>query len=202
VAPSPAIEPREREARVFLMTSSLARQLPLATVIIAMVPRFAVEVASWRLFNRLSVVGLANRAWSMVTLDRSIVLLIQDFVVTDEPTTTRLLRRKIDLISALVLLRATLLTRITGDAGIVRQRAAIVPLGRIGTEELGTACLSAIAIFARESRVPPNRPPSLRKVVADGGKMSRRCFETIAGPCGRSVTKHVCIAGRAGQVAC
>ena len=178
------IEPREREGkRVFLMTSSGSRgvSFPLATVIIAMVPRFAVESG----FMEIVQLVYRGRGFSEPrkvdgdALDRRIVLLIQDFVVTDEPIDDRAwLRRKIDLVSALVLLRATLLTRITGDAGIVRQRAAIVPVGRIGTDELGTSLSSAIAIFVRESRVylAETVPPSLRKVVADGVEDTEALF--------------------------
>jgi len=165
------------------MTSSGSRgvSFPLATVIIAMVPRFAVESG----FMEIAQLVYRGRGFSeprMVdgdALDRRIVLLIQDFVVTDEPIDDRAwLRRKIDLISALVLVRATLLTRITGDAGIVRQRAAIVPVGRIGTDELGTSLSSAIAIFVRESRVylAETVPPYLRKLVADGVEDTEALF--------------------------
>jgi hypothetical protein len=178
------IEPSEREGkRVFLMTSSGSRgvSFPLATVIIAMVPRFAIESG----FMEIVQLVYRGRGFSEPrsidgdALDRRIVLLIQDFVVTDEPIDDRAwLRRKIDLVSALVLLRATLLTRITGDAGIVRQRAAIVPVGRIGTDEMGTNLSSAIAIFVRECRVylAETVPPYLRKLVADGMEDTEALF--------------------------
>ncbi|HEV2124268.1 MAG TPA: hypothetical protein VGW38_16040, partial [Chloroflexota bacterium] len=63
------------------------------------------------------------------------------------------LRRTIDLISALVLLRATLLTRITGDAGIPGQRAAAVPVGRIGAEDVETSLTRSVAAFLHEGTV-------------------------------------------------
>jgi hypothetical protein len=170
------IEPRERDSkRVFLMTSSGSRgvSFPLATVIIALVPRFAVECG----FMEIVQLVYRGRGFSEPcqvdgdALDRRIVLLLQDFVVADEPIDDRTwLRRTVDLTSALVLLRATLLTRITGDAGILRQRAALVPVGRIGTDEMGTNLSSAIAAFLHEGQVflAETVPPYLRKLVAEG----------------------------------
>ena len=97
-------------------------------------------------------------------------MLFQDFIVADEPIDDRTwLRRKVDLISALVLLRATLLTRITGDADIVGQHAAVVPVGRIGTDEIGTSLSMAIARFMHEGKIylTETVAPYLRKLVED-----------------------------------
>jgi len=103
-------------------------------------------------------------------LNRRIVLLLQDFVVAEEPIDDRTwLRRKVDLISALVLLRATLLTRITGDADITGQRAAVVPVGRIGTDEIGTSLSMAVARFMHEGKIylTETVAPYLRKLVEE-----------------------------------
>jgi hypothetical protein len=169
------IDPRVRDSkRVFLMTSSGSRgvSFPLATTIIALVPRFAIESG----FMEIAQLVYRGRGLSEPTgidgdrLDRRVVLLLQDFVIADEPIDDRTwLRRKIDLISALVLLRATLLTRITGDANIVGQHAAVVPVGRIGTDEIGTSLSMAIAHFMHEGRIylTETVPPYLRKLVDD-----------------------------------
>ena len=80
--------------------------------------------------------------------DRRLVLLLQDFVIADEEIDQRQwLRRTVDLLSALVLLRATLLTRMTGDAGIPGQQMAVVPVGRMGTEEFATSLSEAVGHF-------------------------------------------------------
>lgn len=169
------VEPCARDGkRVFLMTSSGSRgvSFPLATTIIASVPRFAVESG----FMEIAQLVYRGRGFSEPTgingdrLDRRIVLLLQDFVVADEPIDDRTwLRRKLDLISALVLLRATLLTRITGDADIVGQRAAVVPVGRIGTDESGTSLSLAVRRFMDEGKIylTETVPPYLRKLVMD-----------------------------------
>jgi hypothetical protein len=142
-------------------------------VIIALVPRFAIESG----FMEIVQLVYRGRGFSEPrqvegdAFNRRLVLLMQDFVVTDEAIDDRTwLRRAIDLTSALVLLRATLLTRITGDAGILRQRAAIVPVGRIGTDEMGSSLSSAIARFLHEGQVflVETVPPYLRKLVAEG----------------------------------
>jgi hypothetical protein len=73
------------------------------------------------------------------------------------------------VISALVLLRAALLRRITGDAGIPRQQAAVVPVGRIGTEELERACRRPWRACSREGTVYLGEtvPDYLRQLVQD-----------------------------------
>jgi hypothetical protein len=169
------IEPRVRDRkRVFLMTSSGSRgvSFPLATIIIAFVPRFAIESG----FMEIAQLVYRGRGFSEPTgfdgdrLDRRIVLLLHDFVVADQPVDDRTwLRRKLDLISALVLLRATLMTRITGDADIANQHAAVVPVGRIGTDELGTSLSVAVRRFIHEGGVYLTEivPAYLRKLVSD-----------------------------------
>jgi len=112
-------------------------------------------------------------------LDRRVVLVLQDFIVADEPVDDRSwLRRKIDLISALVLLRATLLTRITGDAGIPRQQAAVVPVGRIGTEEMQTTLSTSVANFLSEGTVYLGEtvPGYLRKLVQEATEDTEAMF--------------------------
>jgi hypothetical protein len=152
---------RDRQ-RVFLMTSSGARgvSFPHATTLVAFVPTFAVEsgfmeIAQLIFRGRGTATDETTRAkWDGDALDRRIVLILQDFVLDDEELDNRQwLRRTVDLVSALVLLRATVLTRITGDAGIPGQRAAVVPVGRIGQDELETSLAQSVARFLREGAV-------------------------------------------------
>jgi hypothetical protein len=144
------------------MTSSGSRgvTIPLATSIIAMVPTFAVESGFMeiaQLVYRGRGETKSPRTGEVIdgdSFDRRLVLLLQDFIVTDDEIDERQwLRRSIDVLSALVLLRATLLTRMTGDAGVPGQHMAVVPVGRIGTDE-GSASLSqALATFIRTATV-------------------------------------------------
>lgn len=61
---------------------------------------------------------------------RYLVLLLQDFLPQDlEPEPRQWLRQVNDLLTFLVLFRANIHTRITGDAGLDHQRLAIVPVG-------------------------------------------------------------------------
>jgi hypothetical protein len=71
------------------------------------------------------------------------------------------------------------LTRITGDAGIPGQRAAVVPVGRIGQEELETslaqsvgAFLSEGAVFLRED-VPAYHRTRVDRALRDAGETFR-----------------------------
>jgi hypothetical protein len=164
--------------RVFLMTSSGARgvSFPLATALIAVVPTFAVESG----FMELAQLVYRGRGGtrdprtgarrSGDALDRRLVLLLQDFVPADEPIDDRRwLRRTVDLVSALVLLRATILTRITGDAGIPGQRAAVVPVGRVGTDGVGTGLSRSVAEFLREGRIYLRETvPAYLRTLVDG----------------------------------
>jgi len=172
------LQEKQRDSkRVFLMTSSGARgvSFPRTAVLIAFVPRFAVE-SGFMEIAQLIYRGrgktrdpVTGEEWDGDTIDRRVVLLLQDFVLADEEIDDRQwLRRTIDLVSALVLLRATILTRITGDAGIRHQRAAVVPVGRIGTENAEVSLSRAVASFLHEGKVylaGKSVPVYLRNVV-------------------------------------
>src|SRR5262249_30997567 len=146
--------PAVRDAkRVFLMTSSGARgvSFPHATTVIAFVPTFAVESGFMEIAQLIyrgrgtAQSEETGEIWDGDVLDRRIVLILQDFVFADEALDHRQwLRRTVDLVSALVLLRATVLTRITGDAGIPGQQAAVVPVGRIGQDEIETSLAQSV----------------------------------------------------------
>jgi hypothetical protein len=153
-------EIRDRK-RLFLMTSSGARgvSFPLATTIIALMPSFQVEagfmeVAQLVYRGRGQTTDPTGRKVNGDTLDRRLVLLIQDFVVTDEGIDERQwLRRTLDVLSALVLLRATLFTRMRGDAALPGQALAVVPVGHIGTDSVSTNLSQAVATFMRDGTI-------------------------------------------------
>src|SRR5262249_14620722 len=49
--------------------------------------------------------------------------------------------------------RATLLTRMTGDAGVPGQHMAIVPVGRVGIDDLGASLSQSLAQFLSTATV-------------------------------------------------
>jgi hypothetical protein len=81
-------------------------------------------------------------------------MLLQDFLPTkeDAPDARQWLRQISDLLTYLVMLRATIYTRITGDAGLVRQ-LALIPVGGIGTEEMLSLMSTSIRDFLQEADV-------------------------------------------------
>jgi hypothetical protein len=176
--------------RVFLMTSSGARgvSFPRAAVIIALVPGFAVESG----FMEVAQLVYRGRGGSRDArtgeersgdlLDRRVVLLLQDFVLADAPIDDRQwLRRTVDLLSALVLLRATIYTRITGDAAIPGQAATVVPVGRTGTEEVTLSLGQAVRQFLHEGDVYLRDPvpPPLRVLVEAARRGAAATFRNL-----------------------
>jgi hypothetical protein len=155
------IEPATRDTiKVFLMTSSGARgvSFPKADWIIAAVPRFNVE-ASLMEIAQLIYRGRGyyrDEQGEMVSGDkvpRRLVMIVEDYLFAEEELDPRhWLRQSIDLMTLLVMLRATILTRITGDAGL-RQSLALVPVGAVGLEELVSLMSQSVTEFVKESDV-------------------------------------------------
>lgn len=138
------VEEKTRDSiKVFLMTSSGARgvSFPKTDWIIAAVPRFNVEAAL------MEIAQLIYRGRGKYhdeegneipgdSVPRRLVMLVDDFLVHGETLDKRQwLRQSLDLMTLLVMLRATIFTRITGDAGL-NQNLALVPVGSVGLEEL------------------------------------------------------------------
>jgi hypothetical protein len=155
------IEPATRDAvKVFLMTSSGARgvSFPKTDWIIATVPRFNVEAALMEI-AQLIYRGRGyyrNDDGDMVSGDkvpRRLVMVVDDYLMSYEDLDPRQwLRQSIDLMTLLVMLRATILTRITGDAGL-RQSLALVPVGAVGLEELVSLMSQNVTQFVKEAEV-------------------------------------------------
>ncbi len=155
------VEPATRDSvKVFLMTSSGARgvSFPRTDWIIAAVPRFNIEAALMEI-AQLIYRGRGyyrNGDGDMVSGDkvpRRLVMLVDDYLMSYEEMDPRQwLRQSIDLMTLLVMLRATLLTRITGDAGL-RQSLALVPVGAVGLEELVSLMSQNVTQFIKEADV-------------------------------------------------
>ena len=167
------VKPAVRDAKkVFLMTSSGARgvSFPKTDCIIAVMPRFQIEASLMELAQliyrgrgRYQDANGAEVCGDRVP--RRLVLLIDDYLVTTQKTLDpqHWLRQSIDLLTLLVMLRATLFTRITGDAGL-RQPLALVPVGRTGVEELVSLMSQSVTQFRNEAAVAWRRisdPPLL-----------------------------------------
>lgn len=167
------VEPSTRDTiRVFLMTSSGARgvSFPKTDCIIAAVPRFAIEVALMEI-AQLIYRGRGNYRnedgdWiSGDTVPRRLVMLVDDYMVEsdEEPDPRQWLRQSIDLLTLLVMLRSTIFTRITGDAGL-RQSLALVPVGGVGLEELVSLMSQNVTQFVKEADVAWRRIKDPEKV--------------------------------------
>ena len=155
------IEPAIRDGiKVFLMTSSGARGIsfPKTDWIIAAVPRFNVEAALMEIAQLIyrGRGNYRNDAGETVSGDkvpRRLVMVVDDYLLSYEEMDPRQwLRQSIDLLTLLVMLRGTILTRITGDAGL-RQSLALVPVGAVGLEELVSLMSQNVTQFIREAGV-------------------------------------------------
>lgn len=155
------IEPKLRDSiKVFLMTSSGARgvSFPRTDWIIASVPRFSVEsslmeIAQLIYRGRGAYTDETGKKVSGDHSHRHLVMLIEDFVVSDQALDKRQwLRQSIDLMTLLVMLRATIWTRITGAAGL-RQPVSLVPVGAVGVEELVSLMSTNVTKFVEEAEV-------------------------------------------------
>ena len=155
------IDPITRDRkRVFLMTSSGARgvSFPKTDWIIAHVPRFSIECALMEI-SQLVYRGrghFKDNTGQWISGDhvpRHLVMLIDDYLVSDTSRGLRQwLRQAIDLMTLLVMLRSTLLTRMTGDSGL-RQKIAFVPVGGTGVGEIFALMAQYVSQFMRECDV-------------------------------------------------
>lgn len=147
--------------RVFLMTSAGSRGIsfPKATTLIILVPRFEVEASlmevSQMVFRgRGRFTGPDGTKVSGDDFDRRIVFMVEDLVRTEEDGTfdpVRWPRQKIDLAGMVLLLRATLETRIKGRCA-EGFRGAVVPVGQIGLETAGGTMAMQVGAFLKECR--------------------------------------------------
>jgi hypothetical protein len=167
------IEPETRDTvRVFLMTSSGARgvSFPKTDWIIAAVPRFSIEAALMEIAQLIyRGRGLyKNEEGVTVSGDnvpRKLVMLVDDFVLEapEGRDVRQWLRQSLDLMTLLVMLRATIHTRITGDAAL-RQPLAFVPVGAVGLEELVSLMSQNVTKFVKEAEIFCRRNPNSQNI--------------------------------------
>ncbi|MFZ4702607.1 MAG: helicase-related protein, partial [Candidatus Methylumidiphilus sp.] len=154
---------RRDQVKVFLMTSSGARgvSFPKTDWIIALMPRFGIEAALMEVAQLIyRGRGKTYTADDGTVRDdgdwknRRLVMLLQDFMPEGcEPEPRLWLRQVSDLLTFLVMLRAAIYTRITGDAGLDRQKLALVPVGGIGSEEMLSLMSTHVRDFLSECEV-------------------------------------------------
>ena len=183
-------EPQRDKVKVFLMTSSGARgvSFPKADWIIASFPRFSVEA------SLMEIAQLIYRGRGQYThpetgekcsgenIPRRVVLLINDFFILGETADQerQWLRQSSDLLTLLLMLRSTILTRIKGDAGLRKQRLAFVPVGSIGDDELIQLISDDIKQFLQEANVFVNDssyPSELKGLVKKGQQFVEDLFK-------------------------
>lgn len=154
------VEPAVRDkAKVFLMTSSGARgvSFPKTDWILASVPRFNIEsglmeIAQLIYRGRGRYHNELGESVSGDSVPRHLVMLVDDYLVAEERDARQWLRQSLDLMTLLVMLRSTILTRITGDSDL-RQKLALVPVGAVGVDELISLMSQYVSQFMREAEI-------------------------------------------------
>lgn len=147
---------------VFLMTSAGSRgvSFPKATTIIIQVPRFEIESSLMEIgqmiFRGRGGFEQDGRRVDGDVFDRRIVFMIEDYVRTDDAGAlhaTDWAARKVELASLLVLLRATVETRIKGRSDSPGFRGAVIPVGRVGLDLTSDTLSAALMLLIAECNV-------------------------------------------------
>ena len=179
--------------KVFLMTSSGARgvSFPKTDRIIALIPRFGIEAALMEVAQLI----YRGRGKSYTAddgiikddgdwKDRRLVMLLQDFLPQDDaPERRQWLRRVSDLLTYLVMLRATIYTRIVGDAGLDKQNLAMVPVGGIGSDEITSLMSTHVRSFLKEAEIflrDYSVDTNLRGLVVNAQKNVQQVFSKFS----------------------
>ncbi|MCP4695512.1 MAG: hypothetical protein GY862_01500 [Gammaproteobacteria bacterium] len=150
------MQPENRgKVKIWLMTSSGSRgvSFPEAVRIIVFVPRFAIEGGLMEI-AQLIYRGRGGERGDLYP--RKLIMLLQDFIFHEpgeQPDPLLQARRTLDLASMLVLLRAVILTRILGHADIRRQNLALVPVGKIMTDESVQTLSESLRGFLTEADI-------------------------------------------------
>lgn len=171
------------EARVWLMTSSGSRgiSLPKATHIIAFIPRFAIESGLMEIVQLI----YRGRGTDNDERDRHITLILQDFIFYEKHEPLEPLywtRRLIDMITMLVILRSTMMTRIQGDAKIQGQNLAMVPVGEITAHDSVTTLSALLKDFLAEAKtckIDRDLPDEARGVAARAYDLACEVFSKM-----------------------
>ncbi len=111
------------------------------------------EIAQLIYRGRGSYLDESGEVFSGDHTARHLVMLVEDFMVSDRTLDKRQwLRQSIDLMTLLVMLRATIWTRITGASGL-KQQVALVPVDAVGVEELVSLMSTNVSRFIEEAEV-------------------------------------------------
>lgn len=203
------VEPEIRDkAKVFLMTSSGARgvSFPKTDWILANVPRFNIEaglmeIAQLIYRGRGRYHNEQGESVSGDNVPRHLVMLVDDYLVAEKRDSRQWLCQSLDLMTLLVMLRSTILTRITGDSDL-RQKLALVPVGAVGIDELIGLMSQYVSQFMREAEIfkVQGRDKELQAIAARAqGNVdeifSRTKLRGVAkrGTDGRTLVKADCI---------
>ncbi|NJO15688.1 MAG: hypothetical protein HC877_08055 [Thioploca sp.] len=166
--------------RVWLMTSSGSRGIsfPKVTHIIAFVPRFAIEGGLMEIAQLI----YRGRGEGNDHLNRQLTLLLQDFVFHEANELIEPLywaQRVVDVLTMLVILRSTIMTRIQGHADIQGQNLAIVPVGKIVTAEILQTLSESLRSFlyeANASKLDKELSEKERAIAAKGYELAYKIF--------------------------
>jgi len=205
------ISPKTRDStRVFLMTSSGARgvSFPLTDWIIASVPRFNIEAALMEIAQIIyrGRGRYKNSAGEDVPRDnvpRRLVMTVDDYIVSEGAMDKRQwLAQSIDLLTLLVMLRSTILTRITGDSDL-RQKIALVPVGAVGLDELISLMSQYVSQFMKEAELFKKDGKNSEELKGLCGRARANVDETFSlaklhgvakrGADGRTLVKNECM---------
>ena len=172
---------RKETLQVVLITSTAARGIsfPNCDSIIAAMPRFAIEASLMEIAQlvyrgRGGYLDKEKNEWvNGDERDRLLTILVEDFyLVSNDETQTELeykVKSSLDMLSIFMLIRGTLYTRITGDAGFKKTQIAMIPIGEVkdkASDKPGLASL--IRDFMKEVN------SVLYKIVATEGELVGR----------------------------
>lgn len=149
--------------KVFLMTSSASRgvSFPKCDQIIVAMPRFNVES------SLMEIAQLIYRGRGFYTDEngnrqsgdsgkKTLTFLIENYLVNSEEepfeNKRRWVNQSIDIMSLIVMLRATVFSRVTGGAGL-KQHLALVPVGKIGIENILIKITDSVSTFVKKGKV-------------------------------------------------
>jgi len=145
------------------MTSSASRgvSFPKCDQIIVAMPRFDVES------SLMEIAQLIYRGRGFYTDEngskqsgdsgkKTLTFLIENYLVNSEEkqfeNKRRWVNQSIDIMSLIVMLRATVYSRITGGAGL-KQSLALVPVGKIGIEDILIKITDSVSTFVKKGKV-------------------------------------------------
>lgn len=189
------ISPENRDnTKVFLMTSSGARgvSFPKTDWIIALMPSFNIEAALMEvaqlIYRGRGQYYRGDRGEECNDGDwknRRLCMLMQDFIVQEGESVDarQWLRQVNDLLTFFIMLRATIYTRITGDAGLDQHKLALVPVGKIGTEETLSLMSTQVRDFLKEAetfRCDSIADPEIKGLVYNTQKLVTQLFSKFS----------------------